>query len=149
MNSVEIGEPIQVLLVEDDEGDIELTREVMEDSKLKIKLEVAMDGVEAMALLNEMKRNSPSRLPDLILMDLNMPKKDGRETLNEIKCDPELKMIPVVVLTTSSAEEDIANSYTHGAACYVKKPVGFEEFAKVVDSVDRFWFTVVRYPSKG
>lgn len=149
MNSVEIGEPIRVLLVEDDEGDVELTREMMDYSKLKITLDVAMDGVEAMELLEERKSDSPSRLPDLILLDLNMPRKDGRETLEEMKDDPVLSRIPVVVLTTSSADEDIASSYTHGASCYVKKPVGLEEFAKVVESIDRFWFTVVKYPSKG
>jgi two-component system response regulator len=142
-------EPLQILLVEDDPGDVELTRESLSDSKLAINISVAGDGVEAMAFLRKEGEYSTAVTPDLILLDLNMPRKDGREVLAEIKADDSLKMIPVVILTTSSAETDIVKSYDLGANCYVTKPVGFDQFAKVVDAIEGFWFTVVKLPTKG
>lgn len=142
-------EPLQILLVEDDPGDVELTRESLSDSKLAINISVAGDGVEAMAFLRKEGEYSSAVTPDLILLDLNMPRKDGREVLAEIKADDSLKMIPVVILTTSSAETDIVKSYDLGANCYVTKPVGFDQFTKVVDAIEGFWFTVVKLPTKG
>ena len=142
-------EPLQILLVEDDPGDVELTRESLSDSKLAINISVAGDGVEAMAFLRKEGEYSTAVTPDLILLDLNMPRKDGREVLAEIKADDSLKMIPVVILTTSSAETDIVKSYDLGANCYVTKPVGFDQFAKVVEAIEGFWFTVVKLPTKG
>lgn len=141
--------PLEVLLVEDDPADVELTREALADSKLMTNMRVVGDGVEAMAYLKKEGAYSDCKTPDLILLDLNMPKKDGREVLNELKADPALKTIPVVVLTTSSSEEDILRSYNLGANCYVTKPVGLEEFMKVVDSIEGFWFTVVKLPRNG
>jgi len=140
------GRPVRVLLVEDDPGDVELTREAMSRSKLRVVLDVVEDGVDAMAYLRKEGPYSKVSRPDLILLDLNMPRKSGREVLEEIKNDEKLKRIPVVILTTSASDEDIIRSYTLGAACYVTKPVGFQEFSKVVESIQNFWFTVVCFP---
>jgi two-component system response regulator len=136
---------IEVLMVDDDPGDVELTVEMMNESKLKINLNVVNDGIEAMAYLRKEGKYADATKPDLILLDLNMPRKDGREVLFEVKQDANLKNIPIVVLTTSDAEADISKSYTLGAACYVTKPVGLEQFSKVVESIENFWFTVVKY----
>lgn len=141
-------EPLQILLVEDDPGDVELTRESLSDSKLIMNISVVEDGVEAMAFLRREGKYSEAPRPDLILLDLNMPRKDGRQVLAEIKADDGLRMIPVVILTTSSAEEDIVKSYNLGANCYVTKPVGFDQFKKVVNALDNFWFTIVKLPTK-
>lgn len=141
-------EPLQILLVEDDLGDVELTRESLSDSKLIMNISVMEDGVEAMAFLRREGKYSEAPRPDLILLDLNMPRKDGRQVLAEIKADDELRMIPVVILTTSAAEEDIVKSYNLGANCYVTKPVGFDQFQKVVGAIEGFWFTVVKLPTK-
>ena len=140
------GNPIEVLLVEDDPGDVELTLEVMSVSKLKVNINVVEDGVECMHYLRKEGKYSEKLNPDLILLDLNMPRKDGRETLQEIKNDPNLKMLPVVVLTTSDANEDIVRSYTTGANCYITKPVGLDQFTKIVSAIENFWFTVVKLP---
>ena len=140
--------PIQILLVEDDPGDVELTREALQDSKLFTILHVVEDGEEAMAFLRKEGRYSGVPRPDLILLDLNLPKKDGRRVLEEIKSDEEMKMLPVVILTTSSAEEDVLRSYNLGANCYITKPVGLGEFTKIVQALDDFWFTVVRLPTR-
>jgi two-component system, chemotaxis family, response regulator Rcp1 len=140
------GEPIRVLLVEDDPGDVELTLEVLDIEKVKLDLNVVEDGVEALAYLRKQGKYAEATRPDLILLDLNMPRKDGRETLDEIKQDDELKSIPVVILTTSDSDEDILRTYTHGASCYIKKPVGLNEFHTVVKSIEQFWLTVVRFP---
>ena len=139
-------EPIEVLLVEDDPGDVDLTLEVMNSAKIKINLNVVDDGLKAMEYLRKTGDYADSVRPDLIMLDLNMPKKDGREVLQEIKKDEKLKSIPVVILTTSDADEDIIKSYTLGASCYITKPVGLEQFAKVVESIENFWFTVVKFP---
>lgn len=139
---------MNILLVEDDEGDVELTREALEDSKLVINLHVVRDGVEAMNYLHRKEPYIDAPLPDLILLDLNMPKKSGREVLAEIKQDETLKDIPVIILTTSQVGEDILRSYHLGANCYITKPVDFNQFAKVVKNVENFWFTIVKLPSR-
>ncbi len=139
---------MNILLVEDDEGDVELTREALEDSKLVINLHVVRDGVEAMNYLHRKEPYIDAPLPDLILLDLNMPKKSGREVLAEIKQDETLKDIPVIILTTSQVGEDILRSYHLGANCYITKPVDFNQFVKVVKNVENFWFTIVKLPSR-
>jgi CheY-like chemotaxis protein len=140
--------PIDILLVEDDPGDVLMTREAFEHHKIRNALHVVSDGVEALRFL---KREEPFRevpRPGLILLDLNLPRKDGREVLGEIKQDPELRTIPVVVLTTSEAEEDILRSYDLHANAYVTKPVDFEKFVEVVRKIDDFWVTVVQLPHR-
>jgi two-component system response regulator len=136
----------KILLVEDNAGDALLTREALRDAKMANTLEWVQDGVEAMAFLRREGRYADAPMPDLILLDLNMPRMDGREVLAELKNDPALKHIPVVVLTTSRAEEDILNSYDLHANCYISKPVAFEEFVHVIKSIENFWLTVVRLP---
>jgi CheY-like chemotaxis protein len=140
--------PIDILLVEDDPGDVLMTREAFEHHKIRNALHVASDGVEALQFL---KREGPfgeAPRPGLILLDLNLPRKDGREVLGEIKQDPALRTIPVVVLTTSEAEEDILRSYDLHANAYVTKPVDFEKFVEVVRQIDDFWVTVVQLPHR-
>ncbi|MBF0348387.1 MAG: response regulator [Magnetococcales bacterium] len=143
-----IAKPIEILLVEDSPGDVELTREALCDSKLLNRLHVAEDGEEAMAFLRREGRFSNAIRPDVVLLDLNLPRKDGREVLEEIKADPDLKSIPVVVLTTSQADEDILRTYQLHANCYITKPVDLNQFFSVVQSVENFWFTVVKLPPK-
>ena len=138
--------PIEVLLVEDSPGDVRLTREAFKDAKVHINLHVASDGAEAMAFLGRDGKHANVPRPDLILLDLNLPKKDGREVLEEIKEHPSLKTIPVVILTTSASEEDILRSYRLHANCYITKPVNLDGFLKVVKSIDNFWLSVVRLP---
>jgi len=138
--------PIEILLVEDNPGDVLLTQEALRDDKLKVKLSVASDGEEAMDFLLKRNAHTNAPRPDLILLDLNLPRKDGREVLSEIKNDPHLKSIPVVILTTSQAEEDILKAYALNANCYIQKPIDLEQFIKVVRSIESFWFTVVKLP---
>jgi len=138
--------PIVVLLVEDNAGDVRLTREALKEGKVRNELVVVGDGIEAMALLRREGAHHDAVRPDLILLDLNIPRMDGREVLAEIKGDPSLKRIPVVVLTTSKAEEDILRTYDLHANCYITKPVDFEKFVSVVRTIDEFWLTVVRLP---
>jgi len=138
---------IKVLLVDDDPDDIDLTREVLEMSKIKININTARDGDEAMELLTQTATDNPQELPDLILLDLNMPKKNGHEVLSEIKADEKLRHIPVVILTTSGNPEDVSSSYSHGVSCYITKPVGLPEFQRVVAAINEFWFTVVKFPN--
>ena len=140
--------PIEVLLVEDDLGDVELTKEAIEEAKLAINLNVVRDGNEAMAYLRREGVYANAVKTDLVLLDLNMPRKDGREVLRDLRNDPNLTHIPVVVLTTSDADEDIFNSYDLGANCYVTKPVGLEQFMKVVQSIRDFWFMLVQLPGR-
>lgn len=140
------GQPIEILLVEDDPGDVELTLEVMKSSKLKLNINVVEDGIEAVNYLEKSLKNRDVPLPDLILLDLNLPRMDGRETLDRIKADSTLRKIPVVILTTSKASEDIVRTYTAGANCYITKPVGLKEFTKVVSAIEEFWFTIVKLP---
>ncbi len=138
--------PIEVLLVEDNPGDAQLTRIALEDSKISIHLNVVEDGVEAMAFLRKQEKYIQAAHPDIVLLDLNLPKKDGREVLAEIKADENLKRIPVVVLTTSQAEEDILKAYNLSANCYITKPVDFDQFVKIVKSIENFWFAIVKLP---
>jgi two-component system response regulator len=138
--------PIEVLLVEDSAGDVRLTREAFKDAKVHINLHVASDGTEAMAFLGREGEHANVPRPDLILLDLNLPKKDGREVLDEIKQSPTLKSIPVVILTTSASEADILRSYRLHANCYITKPVDLDGFLKVVKSIDSFWLSVVKLP---
>ena len=142
------GDPIEILLVEDDPGDVTLMKEVLQEAKLSLNLSVVGDGIEALDLLRNENGFEDEERPDIILLDLNMPRMDGRELLTLLKDDPDLVSIPVVVLTTSNADSDIAKSYTNGAACYVTKPVGLDQFAKVVESLESFWFTVVKFPPR-
>jgi len=141
------GRPIEVLLIEDSPGDVRLTKEALKEGKILNNLHVVNDGFEAMDFLKREGEYQNSPTPDLILLDLNMPKKDGREVLSEIKVDNNLKMIPVVVLTTSSAEEDILKSYNLHANCYITKPVDFDQFINVVKSINDFWLNIVKLPS--
>jgi two-component system response regulator len=143
---METIKPIEVLLVEDDQGDVDLTLEVMGMSKLKVNINVVSDGVECMQYLLKEGEYKNRPMPDLVLLDLNMPRKDGRETLTEIKNDSNLRMLPVVILTTSDANEDIVRSYTTGANCYITKPVGLDQFTQIVSAIENFWFTVVKLP---
>ena len=138
--------PIEVLLVEDSPGDVRLTKEAFKDAKVHINLHVAPDGAEAMEFLRREGKHANAPRPDLILLDLNLPKKDGREVLEEIKKSPSLKSIPVVVLTTSASEEDILRSYLLHANCYITKPVDLTGFLKVIRSIDNFWLSVVKLP---
>jgi two-component system, chemotaxis family, response regulator Rcp1 len=140
------AEPIEVLLVEDSPGDVRLTREAFKDAKVHINLHVARDGAEAMAFLGHEGNYANVPRPDLILLDLNLPKKDGREVLKEIKENDTLKSIPIVILTTSASEADILRSYRLHANCYITKPVGLDGFLKVVNSIDSFWLSVVKLP---
>ena len=138
---------IQVLLVEDNPGDVRLTKEALKEGKLLNQLTVVGDGVEALSFLRREGKYADALQPELILLDLNLPKKDGREVLAEIKADPKLRRIPVVVLTTSSAEEDILRIYDLHANCYITKPVDLEQFMGVVKSIEDFWVSVVKLPS--
>ena len=137
---------IEVLLVEDSPGDVRLTREAFKDAKVHINLHVASDGAEAMDFLNHEGKHTSALRPDLILLDLNLPKKDGREVLEEIKESSALKSIPVVILTTSASDADILRSYRLHANCYITKPVDLDGFLKVVKSIDSFWLSIVRLP---
>ena len=148
MNSSRGGRPIQILMVEDNPDDIELTVEALKDARVENFLSVVKDGEEALSYLRCQGKYPRAVRPDLILLDLNMPKKNGRDVLREIKNDPHLKRIPVVILTTSQAEEDILRVYNLHANCYVVKPIGFEQFMAVVKSIEDFWLTVVKLPSK-
>jgi two-component system, chemotaxis family, response regulator Rcp1 len=139
--------PVEILLVEDNPGDVRLTREALKKGHLWSRLAVVQDGMEALDYLRRLAPFQNATTPDLILLDLNLPKKDGREVLAEIKADEALRLIPVVVLTTSRAEEDILRSYKLHANCYVTKPVDFARFASVVQSIEDFWFTVVKLPT--
>lgn len=146
---VERNGPIEILLVEDNPGDVRLTREALKEGKVYSNLHTVKDGVEAMQFLRRQGKYSSVPRPDIILLDLNLPKKDGREVLQEIKTDDALKRIPVVVLTTSKAEEDVLRTYNLHANCYVTKPVDLEKFMVVVKTIDVFWLTVVTLPPNG
>jgi two-component system, chemotaxis family, response regulator Rcp1 len=139
--------PIDILLVEDNPGDVRLTKEALSDAKVLNRLTVAVDGLEALAALRREGRFANAPRPDIILLDLNLPRKDGRAVLAEIKKDPDLRRIPVIVLTTSKAEEDVLRTYDLHANCYIPKPLDLEQFITVVKSIEDFWFTVARLPS--
>jgi CheY-like chemotaxis protein len=148
MRDIRGTRPIEILLVEDNPGDVRLTREGLKESKVWNNLHVAEDGVEALDFLNCRPPFANAPHPDLIMLDLNLPRMDGRELLAKIKADDELKRIPVVVLTTSEAEEDIIKAYDLHANCYITKPVVFEKFITVVNCIENFWFTIVKLPDK-
>ena len=141
-----IAELIEVLLVEDDAGDVLLIREAFEDHKVGNVLTVVSDGVEAMQYLRREGPHATARRPDLVLLDLNLPRKNGSEVLAEIKTDPDLAMIPVVILTTSESEEDVLDAYRQHANAYITKPVDFEQFRKVVFKIDEFFLGIVKLP---
>jgi chemotaxis family two-component system response regulator Rcp1 len=145
-SNVTLGAPVEVLLVEDSPGDVRLTREALKDAKVHISLHVAADGIEAMAFLERTGKHVDACRPDLILLDLNLPRKDGREVLKEIKESAALRSIPVVILTTSSSEVDVLQSYQLHANCYISKPVDLNGFLQVVQSIDNFWLSVVKLP---
>jgi two-component system, chemotaxis family, response regulator Rcp1 len=140
--------PIEILLVEDNPADVRLTMEALREEKIHNNLSVVNDGVEAMAYLRREGTYANAMRPDLILLDLNLPKKDGREVLGEIKNDKNLKCIPVVVLTVSNAEADILKTYNLHANCYITKPLDLEQFSKVVKTIQDFWLTIVKLPPK-
>jgi len=149
MNSATECGPIEILLVEDNPGDVRLTKEALKEGRFANLINVAVDGFEAMAFLRREGKYANAPRPDLILLDLNLPKKNGREVLAEIKADSNLKRIPVVVLTSSQAEKDIVATYNLHANCYITKPVDFEQFICVVRSIEDFWFAVVKLPPRG
>jgi CheY-like chemotaxis protein len=140
--------PIELLLVEDSEPDVRLTQEALREAKVKNRLWVVDDGVEALDFLRRQGPYADAPRPDLILLDLNLPRKDGRQVLEEIKNDSSLKLIPVVILTTSKSEEDVLRAYQLHANCYITKPVDFNRFMEVVRSIEDFWLTVVRLPDE-
>ena len=146
MSTQTVGRPIEILLVEDNPGDVRLTQEALKEDKVHNNLHVVGDGMEALAWLRREGKYADSPRPDIILLDLNLPKKDGREVLSDIKTDVELRRIPVVVLTTSRAEEDVLKAYDFNANCYITKPVDLEQFIKVVQSIKDFWLTIVKLP---
>ena len=148
MNNEEISKNIEILLVEDNPADIRLAQEAFKDAKVHNILYMVRDGVEAMAFLRREGKYAKVGRPDLILLDLNLPKKDGREVLAEIKTDEHLKLIPVVILTVSKDEEDILKTYNLHANCYITKPIDFEQFMRVVKGIEEFWLTIVKLPPK-
>ncbi|MDP8964556.1 MAG: response regulator [Cyanobacteriota bacterium] len=139
---------VEILLVEDSASDADLTEEALGEGKVLNHLHWVQDGVEALAFLHRQGKYSDARRPDLILLDLNLPKKDGREVLAQIKADPNLKLIPVVILTTSAAERDILRTYQLNANCYVTKPIDLEQFISVVKLIEEFWLALVKLPSE-
>jgi chemotaxis family two-component system response regulator Rcp1 len=139
--------PIDILLVEDNPGDVRLTVEALKEGKVRNRLSVVEDGVEALAFLRQEGKYADAPRPDVILLDLNLPRKDGRAVLAEIKADESLRRIPVVVLTTSSSEQDILRSYDLHANCYITKPVDLEQFIEVVKGIEEFWLTIVKLPT--
>lgn len=143
-----MGKPLDVLLVEDDEDDVRLTREALRDSKVIVSMTVASDGEQALQRLRREGPFADAPRPDLILLDLNLPRLSGREVIAELKKDPELKLIPVVVLTTSEADSDIVKCYDLGANCYITKPVNFDQFRRIVKAIDEFWLEIVKLPPK-
>ena len=147
MNIDSLGRPADFLLVEDNPGDVRLTQEALKSHKVQNNLHVVTDGEEAMAFLRRQGKYKNAPRPDIILLDLNLPKKDGREVLAEIKSDANLKTIPVVIITSSEAEQDVIKSYNLNANCYVTKPVDLDQFIKVVQSINDFWLTIVKLPS--
>jgi two-component system response regulator len=148
MSHGETARPIEILLIEDNPADVRLTQENFKDSKILNHIHVVNDGAEAMAFLHREGKYFDAVRPELIFLDLNLPKKDGREVLKEIKTDDELKNIPVVILTISDDEEDILKSYNLHANCYITKPIGLEQFSKVVKSIENFWLSIVKLPPR-
>lgn len=148
MNEDQIGRPFEILLVDDNPGDVRLTVEALKESKVRNVLNVVCDGIEAINYLRRIGKYKDATRPDIMLLDLNLPKKDGREVLKDFKNDDALKDIPVVVLTTSESEQDIMKAYNNHANCFIKKPVDFEEFVNIIKSIEHFWFNVAKLPRK-
>jgi len=148
VNVVALGRPVEILLIEDSPGDVRLTREVLKDGKMLNNLSVVGDGVEALAFLARQNQYANAPRPDLILLDLNLPKKDGREVLAEVKANRSWQRIPVVVLTTSHSEEDILKAYNLHANCYISKPIDLDQFIKVLQAIEDFWLTIVKLPAE-
>lgn len=148
MNQPAHRPPIEILLVEDQPGDVRLTQEALRESRLGTRLHVAYDGEQALAMLRQQEPYHSLPCPDLILLDLNLPKRDGRQVLEEIKRDPQLKPIPLIVFTTSRAPDDVRRSYELNANCYVTKPGDFEQFMALVRSIEQFWLNVATLPSR-
>jgi chemotaxis family two-component system response regulator Rcp1 len=148
-NDIQSGKSIEILLVEDNPGDVRLAQEAFRDSKILNRLHVVGDGVEAMAFLRREGEYGGVPRPDLVLLDLNMPRKDGREVLAEVKADENLKRIPVVIMTVSKAEEDVLKTYNLHANCYIIKPLDLDQFIKVIKAIEDFWLTIVKLPPKG
>jgi CheY-like chemotaxis protein len=146
MNLGVMREPIEILLVEDNPGDVELTTLAFEESQWQVHLNIVEDGVAALEFLHRKSAYTKAPYPDLVVLDLNLPKKSGHEVLAEIKADEHFRRIPVVILTTSLAEEDILSAYNLYANCYIQKPVGFSQFLEVIKSIEDFWFKTVRLP---
>ena len=149
MGRSKLVQPIEILLVEDNPGDADLARDALETSKVHNQVHVVTDGVAAMEFLRRKGKYADVPQPDLILLDLNLPKKDGREVLAEVKADPDLKRIPVVILTTSKDEADVPKAYNLHANCFITKPIDLDQFLKVVRTIEDFWFTIVRLPPNG
>lgn len=147
-HGVNIDKPVEILLAEDNPGDVMLTRKALEQGKLANNLHVTTDGVDALEFLRQDGEYEDAPRPDLILLDLNMPRKDGQEVLKELRADDELRRIPVVVLTSSESEEDIVRSYELNANAYLTKPVDFDGFVEIVNRLENFWFQVVKFPEK-
>ncbi len=147
MATASVNRPVEVLLVEDNPGDIRLTQEALKESTLRVHLNVAKDGVEALSFLRHSEPFADAPKPDLILLDLNLPRKNGREVLSEVKADPELKRIPVLVMTTSRDRQDVAGAYQLNANCYIAKPVDLDAFLHIVKSIEEFWLRTATLPS--
>ena len=141
-------QPAEILLVEDNPGDVRLVQEALRESKIINRLYIVSDGQQALAFLRKQGSYANATRPDLILLDLNLPRKDGREVLSEIKTDPDLRRIPVVIVTSSKAEEDILKSYNQYANCYITKPLDLEKFIEVVKAIEDFWMSIVKLPPK-
>lgn len=146
VNSEQLGRPIEILLVEDNPGDVRLTQEVLKDGKIRNNLSVVQDGEKALSFLYKVEAHINAPHPDLILLDLNLPRKDGREVLEAVKSDKKLRRIPVVILTTSQAEEDILGAYDLHANCYIPKPIDLDQFIQVIKAIEEFWLTLVKLP---
>jgi CheY-like chemotaxis protein len=146
MHEIATGKPIEILLVEDNPGDVRLTMEALKGGRVRNRIRVVENGVQAMDFLHRQGHYAAVPRPDLILLDLNLPKKDGREVLGEVKQDPDLKRIPIVILTSSAAEEDILRAYDLSANCYITKPVDLDQFLKVLKSIEDFWLVIVKLP---
>jgi two-component system, chemotaxis family, response regulator Rcp1 len=140
-------QPVNILLVEDNPGDVRLTQEAFKEGKIPVNLNVVMDGVEAILFLKKQGQYAHHATPDLVLLDLNLPKRDGREVLEEIKTDPNLRRMPVVILTTSNAEQDIQKSYNLYVNCYINKPVDFDKFFEIIQKIEEFWLKTAILPS--
>jgi CheY-like chemotaxis protein len=146
MHEIATGKPIEILLVQDNPGDVRLTLEALKGGRVRNNIHVVEDGVQAMDFLHRQGNYRAVPRPDLMLLDLNLPKKDGREVLGEVKQDPDLKRIPIVILTSSAAEEDILRAYDLSANCYITKPVDLDQFLKVLKSIEDFWLVIVKLP---